>query len=93
MAGAKVNVICTVPGNAATQVVRVCEHSDVLSTGIPCTFQESLGNALVAPAISTTLQVTCPAARDAMEQGGKISIYQGPAFTDAMPADITCQVN
>lgn len=92
VAGKTIELRCAVPAGSAPQVVRACQHSAALNTGIPCTYQDSLANGLVEPDTPTVLSVKCPAARDAHEPGGKISIYQGPGYNDDSPADVTCRV-
>jgi hypothetical protein len=91
--GSTAHLSCTVPTGSAAQVVRACEYSAVLGTGIPCTYQESLANGLVPAGAATSLTLTCPASRDAMEPGGKISVYQGPGYNADAPADVTCTLN
>ena len=91
--GATSHLRCTVPAGSAAQVVRACDFSAALNTGIPCTFQEALGNDLVVPGTATSIAFRCPAAKDATEPGGKLSLYQGPAFNDDAAAAVTCTVN
>jgi hypothetical protein len=88
--GASAMLSCTVPANSATQVVRACDYSAKLKTGIPCTYQGSLGNTLVGGEAPTQLMITCPSALDADEPGGSISVYAGPAYNGDAPADVTC---
>ena len=90
--GKSIKVSCTVGTAAAPQVVRVCDYSAALKTGIPCTQQESLANGSVPKGAATDLTVTCPAARDAKEPGGKVSIYSGPAYNSDAASDVTCVV-
>ena len=91
--GATSHLSCTVPAGSAPQVVRACEFSKVLNTGIPCTFQESIVNGLVPAGAATSLTFKCPAARSATEPGGKISVYEGPGYNEDTAADVTCIVN
>lgn len=89
-AGANATLTCTVPAGSKPQVVRACEYSAVLGTGIPCTAQDAIGNALVDPTTPAVLTVKCPAARDANEPGGKLSIYEGPGYNEDAAADVSC---
>jgi hypothetical protein len=91
-AGAAATVHCTGAAGSAPQVVRVCDYSTALRTGIPCTFNEAIGNDVVNADAALDIAITCPAARDASEPGGKVSVYAGPAFNDDQPSDVTCTV-
>jgi hypothetical protein len=91
--GATAHLSCTVPTGAAPQVVRACDYSAVLATGIPCTDQDALANGLVPAGAATSMTLKCPDMRDANEPGGKISVYQGPGFNDDAAADVTCTIN
>ncbi len=89
-AGQPVTKRCTVPAGAAPQVVRVCDYSVALKTGIPCTFQDARANASVL-ATGTDVTFTCPTARDAVEVGGAYSLYTGPVMDGDSAAVVTCQ--
>jgi hypothetical protein len=58
-------------------VVRVCETSRVLGTGVACVYRESLANVIVRDE-EAAVMFTCPAARDALEPGGEVSLYVAP---------------
>ena len=90
--GQQTTLSCTIASGSSQQVVRVCDHSAVLDTGIPCTFNESFGNETVLATTATVIKVTCPAAKSATEPGGKLSIYQGAAFNDDATAAVTCVI-
>jgi hypothetical protein len=88
-AGKKVSMTCTVPTGSAPQVVRVCEASAVLASGVACTDQDALGSASIdSDPVSVTFK--CPAARDDTEPGGTYALYTGPSFTEDDGAKITC---
>ncbi|MDX1688732.1 MAG: lysyl oxidase family protein, partial [Candidatus Promineifilaceae bacterium] len=53
----------------APQVVRVCERSAALGTGIACTYGDSLAN-VVVEGNATNVTFTCPILRDAEEGDG-----------------------
>jgi hypothetical protein len=91
-AGANVNLQCTIPNSAKSQVLRVCESSRVLGSGTACRFNEPhlLANAVIQPGQATTVSFKCPAARDAVEIGGRYSTYYGGVFNLDAPAKITC---
>ncbi len=88
--GATATLSCNVPAKSANQVVRACDYSEKLKTGNPCTYQASLGNALVVDGTTTQLKITCPGKLDADEPGGSISVYSGPAYNGDPAADVTC---
>jgi hypothetical protein len=89
--GAQTKLHCTTPSGAATQVVRVCDYSAALATGIPCTFQDSFANASVDPT-GADLTFTCPAAHDATEVGGQFALYGAPLYNDDAAQPLTCVV-
>jgi len=94
-AGAQVNLVCTIASNKPSQVLRVCESSRKLQSGLACRYNEAhmLGNFVVRPGISNAVSFTCPAARDSIETGGVYSTYAGPTFNGGdATAPITCQV-
>lgn len=61
----------------APQVVRVCEVSDVLGTGVACTFSDSLVSQVVAG--ETAVSFTCPQIRDTETFRGGYAVYAAPA--------------
>jgi len=93
--GQRVNLECSISSAAPSQVLRVCESSLALKSGLACRFNEEhlLANVVITPGVNTPVTFTCPARRDAVEVGGAYSTYAGPAFNagDAAAA-ITCRV-
>jgi len=93
--GQQVNLLCSIAGNAASQVLRVCESSLQLKSGLACRYNEDhkLANVVIAPGVNTPVSFTCPAARDSVETGGAYSTYAGPVFNAGdSAAAITCRV-
>jgi hypothetical protein len=90
-AGAPKSISCTIPAGAGTQVVRVCDTSIALATGIPCTYQDSLGNSVVPAGAATTVTFNCPAGKDATEVGGHYAIYTGALNPGDATVAVTCQ--
>jgi hypothetical protein len=88
--GAMTTVSCTAPANAAPQVARLCEFSAKLGVGSACTYSDAAGNGVVEGTSAITFK--CPAARDAFEPGGKVSLYTGAAFPGDGDAAVTCTV-
>ncbi len=88
-AGAPTTLKCSVPAGAAPQVLRVCDHSKRLGTGIPCTHDAGLVS-LALEAGKTNVSFTCPAARDAAEPGGAVALYTAPVLTGDAAATVTC---
>ena len=70
-------------GGGAWHVVRVCERSAALDTGVACSFEDSLANAIVGEA-ATNVNFTCPAVRDLEEgqalEGGNFALYVAPVW-------------
>lgn len=83
-----VRLRCDVPNGSPTQVVRICEASQVLQTGIPCTYNDAIGSGLV----STTVEIsfTCPTARDEKETGGLYSLLTGAIIPREEATRVTC---
>lgn len=71
----------------APQVVRVCERSAALGTGVACTYGDSLANVIV-DSEGSDVRFTCPFVRDEEagsedDGGGNFSLYAAPVW----PAD------
>lgn len=88
--GAMVTLQCSGGTAAAPQVVRVCETSRVLGTGVDCSRREALANEVNANGM-TAVTFRCPAMRDAMEPGGQYAIYAAPAFNADSAMPVTCR--
>ncbi len=88
--GQPVTLSCTVADAARPMVLRACEASAVLATGTACVFRDALANVTVGQG-AATLEVTCPAARDAGEPGGQYQLYAAPLLPDDPPQQITCR--
>ena len=103
--GSTVTLTCTA-GGSAPQVLRVCENSAQLGTGVACTVGDSVANVVVGTT-PTPVSFVCPAVRDAamVDSNGVIvpetqpgvggySLYQAAMGTldpsDGAPAQITC---
>lgn len=68
----------------APQVVRVCERSAALDTGVACTYEDAVAN-VVVDAAATDVPFTCPFVRDAAEvddDGGNYALYAAPVWPD-----------
>ena len=90
-AGQPVRLECAVPPPAPMQVVRICETSAVLGTGVACTSRNALANAVAAGnGTKVELAFTCPKPRDAREPGGQYSIYTAAVLDGEAPATPTC---
>jgi hypothetical protein len=87
--GTKVTLSCTTPSGSAPQVVRVCEHSEALKSGIACTYQDSFGSMNVEPE-GATMTFDCPAPRGPGEPGAAYSLYTGATITTDAEAPVTC---
>ena len=79
--GEPVQLTCSVDGRDVPQVMRLCEYSTVLGTGVACTFGDSLANTIVTGE-TAGLEFTCPISRDENEPGGLFSLYTAPLSGD-----------
>lgn len=79
-------------GEGAPQVVRLCEWSAVLDTGVACAFEDSLANAIVGEE-GGVVSFTCPFVRDAGEAqelpSASYSLYTAPVWPDDGPLPVT----
>ena len=89
--GAMTSLSCTVASSSAPQVARLCEFSAKLGVGSACTHGDAVGNGIVSGP-GTTITFKCPAARDAFEPGGKVTLYSGAVFPDDAAAPVICVV-
>ncbi|MBK8900168.1 MAG: hypothetical protein IPM53_03205 [Anaerolineaceae bacterium] len=87
--GSTVQLSCSLNGDAAAQVVRLCETSAVLGTGTACTFNDALLNQVISSS-EVALSFTCPFVRDENEPGGDYALYAAPLFTGDTLAEISC---
>ncbi|NUP08615.1 MAG: hypothetical protein HOW73_21410 [Polyangiaceae bacterium] len=87
--GETVTLTCSGASDDAPQVLRVCETSRVLGTGVDCTFEDSLSN-VVVEGTDAVVTFTCPKERDAMEPGGQYAIYSAAVWQPDGAADIVC---
>jgi len=87
--GEAVTLSCTGGDDARPQVVRICETSRVLGTGVDCTHVDALANVVVA---GDAAEVTfdCPDPRDADEPGGQYAIYVAPVWEPDGAVALTC---
>jgi hypothetical protein len=90
--GASVTLSCSIPSNAKSQVIRVCDSSIALQSGTACRYNEPhlLANAVIEPGVATQVSFTCPVAKDSVEIGGKYSTYSAGVFNLDPAAKITC---
>jgi hypothetical protein len=89
-AGATTTVSCTVASGGKPQVARLCEYSFGLGVGTACRWEDAAANAVVDGTSSFTFK--CPAARDATEPGGRVTLYTAPVFSADADARVTCTV-
>jgi hypothetical protein len=65
----------------APVVLRVCEYSDALGTGVACAFEDSVANVIIGD-IATEVTFACPRIRDAEEFSGGYSFYVAPVWPE-----------
>lgn len=86
--GEVVHLECT-SSDSTPQVVRFCETSHVLATGVDCSHQDALAN-VVTSAAATDVFFECPAMRDVNEPGGQYAMYVAPAFNSDAISAVDC---
>jgi hypothetical protein len=87
--GETVTLSCTGADETRAQVVRVCESSALLATGMDCEHRDSLAN-IVMEGGSADVTFTCPDPRDASEPGGAYAIYTAPVWGPDGATAVTC---
>lgn len=92
--GEEVRLNLSIPEEEPPQVVRVCDFSFVLGTGIPCTYNgphnaRSLANTVVQS--ESELTFVCPAPMDENEDGGRYALYFAPVLPNDLRVSVTYQ--
>jgi hypothetical protein len=87
-AGSNVTLQCKTGGTK--QVLRVCEVSQGLGTGIPCTYLNSTANTII-DGDSEKVTFACPATKDATMPGmGGYSVSHAPLLPSQPTEPVTC---
>jgi len=87
-AGSQVKLTCKTGGSK--QVLRVCETSQLLGTGIPCTYLNSAANTII-DGDSESVVFSCPVVRDSARAGlGGYSISVAPLLPSQSVEPVTC---
>ncbi len=87
-AGSNVTLQCKTGGSK--QVVRACEVSEALGTGIACTYLNSAANAAI-DGDEEQVSFTCPVVRDATAPGsGGYSLSHAPLLPTGPADSVTC---
>ena len=86
--GTAVQLTCSLPTDAAPQVVRVCETSAALGTGLDCMEQDALAN--ITLTATSQLSFTCPLPRDENEPGGGYALYTAPVYPGDAATPVVC---
>lgn len=90
--GSTVTLRCSLPSEAPPLVLRVCEYSEQLQTGVACVFRDAVANEIVS-AGETDLTIECPDARDATsEPGGRVSLYLAPVLPGDAMDGLECEL-
>jgi hypothetical protein len=90
--GQLVNLSCSLVSGSEPQAVRLCEYSDVLDTGVACTYQDALVNTVVTDQQSE-VEFTCPLPRDERESGGQFSLYTSSLLGSDNTQSVTCTID
>jgi hypothetical protein len=69
------------------QALRVCERSEVLGSGLACTYEESLANVIVGNE-PVAVTFVCPQVRDAQDLEGGYALYTAPVWPVDAPQAI-----
>jgi hypothetical protein len=89
--GDPVTISCTGGDATRPQVVRVCETSRVLGTGVDCTYQQAIAIGIdEGVGAGATLTFICPEGRDPQEQGGEYAVYTAPVWEPDGSVALTC---
>ncbi|CAF3738674.1 unnamed protein product [Rotaria sordida] len=71
-------------------VVRICEASIALRSGLACLWNASLTTVIISHRDKPRdIHFICPPPRDSVETGGQFSVYYGPLFTDLAFGDLS----
>jgi predicted outer membrane repeat protein len=89
-AGRNVRLRCKVDNGEPAQVLRVCDNSAALGGAIACTYNDSLGSAIVGSSW-TNVSFECPEARGDDEPGGTYSYFSAPVLPTDRHASVTCE--
>lgn len=87
--GSMVTVSCAVADPSKPQVLRLCEASAALDTGMACAYRDALAAGVVDQG-GLVATFDCPTARDASEPGGRFALYGAPLFDADGAQPITC---
>jgi hypothetical protein len=87
--GTQVSLQCQTQSKDPAQVLRVCETSQTLGTGLACMFRDSLANTVVRQK-PKVFNFTCPGSRDAAEPGGQYALYVAPLSPVESPSGVQC---
>ena len=88
--GRPVTLTCSVENDRAPQILRLCEFSAALGTGVGCTFLDSLANEIIGQE-PVEFNFTCPFQRDEQEPGGLFALYTAPVLGEDERQPISCQ--
>lgn len=95
--GETVNLSCKLKNPSSdSQVLRVCEASVRLQSGVACRIHEPNNQVLANTIIHkgdepSSISFTCPTARDSVEVGGYFATYSGPVLNGIDPLEeIVC---
>ncbi len=77
--GEEVGITAVIESPSTPHIIRACEVSNKLKTGVACTFQNALTNVIIAEKTSQ-ITFTCPTIRDAETFSGGFALYTAPVF-------------
>ncbi len=89
--GESVQMTCSVEEPSTPQIVRICDYSAALETGVACVFSDALANEVLAES-AVQVGFTCPLGRDETEAGGLFSLYTAPLFEEDGAQPVSCTV-
>jgi hypothetical protein len=89
--GSAITLRCSLPTDAPPLVLRACEYSEQLETGVACVFRDAIANEIIG-AGEAEVTIECPDARDATsEPGGRVSLYMAPVLPGDSIDGLECE--
>jgi len=89
--GEEVRLSCSLEDGGDSQVMRLCEYSAALGSGVACTFDGALANQIIGDG-TDEVSFICPSERGETEPGGLYSLYTAALVSDGESRTVSCQV-
>ncbi len=89
--GDAVQMTCSIEEPSTPQILRICDYSSQLETGVACVFGDALANELLTES-TVQFDFACPLARDEAEEGGLFSLYTAALFETDDRQTVSCRI-